>query len=154
MEQLKQPKSRFLFRLLDWLVVRKFVINHLRKRGIPTYLWVLNEKEDFERAFAMGAAGVMTDRPTLLREFLEENPHVGSWGTEKNLAQGSHCDKENTSLPFFKSVRGWVGNERESIYAQKNIYISELRSRSRPHLLFHIRKYVTPRCIAVLEAGF
>lgn len=78
MEQLKQPKSRFLFRLLDWLVVRKFVINHLRKRGIPTYLWVLNEKEDFERAFAMGAAGVMTDRPTLLREFLEENPHVGS----------------------------------------------------------------------------
>ncbi|KAL1418605.1 hypothetical protein MTO96_005640 [Rhipicephalus appendiculatus] len=77
MEQLKQPKSRFLFRLLDWLVVRKFVINHLRKRGIPTYLWVLNEKEDFEKAFAMGAAGVMTDRPTLLREYLDQNPCIG-----------------------------------------------------------------------------
>ncbi|KAH7956520.1 hypothetical protein HPB52_010161 [Rhipicephalus sanguineus] len=77
MEQLKQPKSRFLFRLLDWFVVRKFVINHLRKRGIPTYLWVLNEKEDFEKAFAMGAAGVMTDRPTLLREFLDQNPCIG-----------------------------------------------------------------------------
>ncbi|XP_037283534.1 lysophospholipase D GDPD1 isoform X1 [Rhipicephalus microplus] len=77
MEQLKQPKSRFLFRLLDWFVVRKFVINHLRKRGIPTYLWVLNEKEDFEKAFAMGAAGVMTDRPTLLREYLDQNPCIG-----------------------------------------------------------------------------
>lgn len=76
-EQMKHAKSRIVLKLLEWCIVRKFIIRHLRKRGIPTYLWVLNEEEDFDRAFALGAAGVMTDRPTLLRKYLDENPHVG-----------------------------------------------------------------------------
>lgn len=76
-EQMKHAKSRIILKLLEWCIVRKFLIRHLRKRGIPTYLWVLNEEEDFDRAFALGAAGVMTDRPTLLRKYLDKNPHVG-----------------------------------------------------------------------------
>lgn len=75
-EQLKYWRGRTLLRLLNWFIVRKFLISHLRKRGIPTFLWVLNEKEDFQRAFDLGASGVMTDRPTLLREFFNENPHL------------------------------------------------------------------------------
>jgi hypothetical protein len=39
-----------------------------------TYLWVLNEEHEFERAFKLGATGVMTDFPTKLKEFLDKNP--------------------------------------------------------------------------------
>ena len=37
------------------------------------YIWVLNDEEDFQRAFDLGATGVMTDFPTRLREFLDLN---------------------------------------------------------------------------------
>lgn len=37
-----------------------------------TYFWVLNDKEDYKRAFEIGATGVMTDYPTKLRKFLDE----------------------------------------------------------------------------------
>ncbi|XP_064461199.1 lysophospholipase D GDPD1-like [Ornithodoros turicata] len=70
-------RHTLLLKMIDWFLVRKFLLDHLWKRGIPTYLWVINDKEDYQRAFELGAAGIMTDRPTLLREFLEENPHVG-----------------------------------------------------------------------------
>ena len=37
------------------------------------YLWVLNEEQDFDRAFdKLGATGVMTDYPTLLTKYLDE----------------------------------------------------------------------------------
>lgn len=39
-----------------------------------TYLWVMNTEEDFRSAFETGATGVMTDYPTKLKTFLEENP--------------------------------------------------------------------------------
>lgn len=38
-----------------------------------TYLWVLNSEEEFERAFKLGSTGVMTDFPTLLREYIDKN---------------------------------------------------------------------------------
>ena len=38
------------------------------------YLWVLNEEKAYKRAFELGADGVMTDFPTKLEHFLEENP--------------------------------------------------------------------------------
>lgn len=44
-----------------------------------TYLWVLNREKDFERAYQLGAAGVMSDRIQLLRNFLDkENPRLTS----------------------------------------------------------------------------
>jgi hypothetical protein len=36
-----------------------------------TYLWVLNEKEDFERAFSYGVTGVMADFPSRLTEYID-----------------------------------------------------------------------------------
>lgn len=39
-----------------------------------TYLWVLNEEHEFDRAFKLGATGVMTDFPTKLKEYLDKNP--------------------------------------------------------------------------------
>ena len=68
------PLQKFLVQAVDCILLRKSLIDHLKKRGIPTYIWVLNREEDFERAFRLGASGVMTDYPTLLNEFLKQNP--------------------------------------------------------------------------------
>lgn len=48
---------------------------------LQTYLWVLNEEEEFERAFKLGATGVMTDFPTRLEQFLKSHPEY-KWKTE------------------------------------------------------------------------
>jgi len=45
---------------------------HLQKRGVTTYLWVLNHEDQFERAFSLGVQGVMTDYPSKLHQFLEK----------------------------------------------------------------------------------
>lgn len=63
--------QKILFRIMDILLIRPALIHHLDKRGIQTYLWVLNSEEEFERAFKVGAAGVMTDFPTMLRDHLD-----------------------------------------------------------------------------------
>jgi len=39
-----------------------------------TYLWVLNDEDEFRKAFDLGATGVMTDYPSRLTRFLMENP--------------------------------------------------------------------------------
>ena len=66
--------QKILANISDFLLMRPWLFEHLRKRGIPTYLWVLNTDEDFERAFKPGASGVMTDYPSLLRDYLQRNP--------------------------------------------------------------------------------
>ena len=40
---------------------------------LQVYIWVLNDDEDFQRAFDLGATGVMTDFPTKLKDFIERN---------------------------------------------------------------------------------
>ena len=45
---------------------------------LKTYLWVLNEEEDFERGFRYGVTGVMTDFPTKLRQYLNKHPEYMS----------------------------------------------------------------------------
>ncbi|XP_055937918.1 lysophospholipase D GDPD1-like isoform X1 [Argiope bruennichi] len=64
--------SPYLVWLIDKLLMRKALFDHLSKRGIQTYLWVLNDEEDFERALELGATGIMTDYPTKLRKFLDK----------------------------------------------------------------------------------
>jgi len=39
-----------------------------------TYIWVLNYEDEFRKAFELGVDGVMTDYPTRLKTFLEDNP--------------------------------------------------------------------------------
>jgi len=59
-------------------MMRKSLIRHLKKRGIQVYLWVLNEEAEFKRAFELGATGVMTDFPSLLRDFLDAHPEYAT----------------------------------------------------------------------------
>lgn len=65
--------QRFLAYLADTLLMRKALFNHLTARGIQVYIWVLNDEEDFERAFDLGATGVMTDFPTRLKDYMDRN---------------------------------------------------------------------------------
>ncbi|XP_013392157.2 lysophospholipase D GDPD1 [Lingula anatina] len=64
-------KQRALLKFIDWLLMSKQMIQHLSERGIQTYIWVLNEEDEFEKAFQLGATGVMTDFPTKLKQYLE-----------------------------------------------------------------------------------
>ncbi|XP_045381591.1 lysophospholipase D GDPD1 [Eulemur rufifrons] len=73
--KLKEPDTvsrsqKFLIWLSDILLMRKALFDHLTARGIQVYIWVLNEEQEYKRAFDLGATGVMTDYPTKLKDFL------------------------------------------------------------------------------------
>ncbi|XP_029468275.1 lysophospholipase D GDPD1 isoform X2 [Rhinatrema bivittatum] len=75
--KLKEPEKisrsqKFVIWLADTLLMRKALFDHLTARGIQVYIWVLNEEEEYKRAFDLGATGVMTDYPTKLKGFLEK----------------------------------------------------------------------------------
>lgn len=76
--KMRNPNSlsrsqRVIIWLADTLLMRKALFKHLTARGIQVYLWVLNDDEDFQRAFDLGATGIMTDFPTQLRRFMDNN---------------------------------------------------------------------------------
>lgn len=60
----------WLLRLMDWVFMRPGLFRHLRSRGIQVVIWVLNDDKAFDRAFELGASGVMTDYPSRLRAYL------------------------------------------------------------------------------------
>ncbi|KTF91324.1 hypothetical protein cypCar_00017552 [Cyprinus carpio] len=62
--------------LKEQLLMRKALFDHLTSRGIQVYVWVLNDEEDFKRAFDLGATGIMTDFPTKLKEFMDKNNYT------------------------------------------------------------------------------
>ncbi|XP_067307205.1 lysophospholipase D GDPD1 [Pseudorasbora parva] len=76
--KLKDQKrsQRFITWVADTLLMRKSLFDHLTSRGIQVYIWVLNDEEDFKRAFDLGATGIMTDYPTKLKEFMEKNNYA------------------------------------------------------------------------------
>ncbi|KAF3814141.1 hypothetical protein GH733_018173 [Mirounga leonina] len=53
------------------LIMRKSLIQHLEQRGVQVIFWCLNEESDFEAAYGLGATGVITDYPTILRRYLD-----------------------------------------------------------------------------------
>lgn len=68
--------KRALVRVIDFLLMSRQMFRHLNGRGIQTYLWVLNENDEFERAFALDVTGVMTDFPTRLSQYLSDHPNL------------------------------------------------------------------------------
>ncbi|XP_052799674.1 lysophospholipase D GDPD1-like [Mya arenaria] len=86
-------KFRVLLRIADTLLMRPALFRHLERRGIQTYLWVLNDDEDYERAFKLGVAGVMTDFPSKLAHFLQEHPqYAAHWrGTDSSTVEEAQC---------------------------------------------------------------
>ena len=53
--------------LLQWLARRPSLFFHLRQRGCPVILWVVNDETDMKEALDTGAAGIMTDYPSLMQ---------------------------------------------------------------------------------------
>ncbi|XP_015110315.1 lysophospholipase D GDPD1 isoform X2 [Diachasma alloeum] len=67
------PLHKVVCHMTNLLLMRPCLFNHLQARGIHVYFWVLNREEEYECAFRLGATGVMTDYPTKLKTFLNNN---------------------------------------------------------------------------------
>lgn len=70
--------------------MRKWMFEHLQRRGMRVYLFVLNDEKDFDRGFSYGVDGVMTDYPTTLTEYLINHPQtkkIDSDGGEKLIVK-------------------------------------------------------------------
>ena len=66
------------------LLERPALFRHLQRRGLHVYLWVLNDEADFKYAYdTLGADGVMTDRPSVLAEFLSRSSSSGTRAHER-----------------------------------------------------------------------
>ena len=52
-------------------LISRLFIPHLRKRGILTFYWIVNDEEGWEKAISMGCRGIMTDIPSQLSVYLK-----------------------------------------------------------------------------------
>lgn len=43
-----------------------------------TYVWVINDETQFKKLYDLGVAGIMTDYPTKLKIFLDQNPEYNN----------------------------------------------------------------------------
>lgn len=63
---------RCVVKILDYILTNEKLIAHLRRRGVPTYFFVLNKPDEWERAVRCGASGIMTDFPEELKRWMVE----------------------------------------------------------------------------------
>ncbi|XP_062874941.1 lysophospholipase D GDPD3a [Trichomycterus rosablanca] len=66
-------RNTMVIALIQKLTIRKGLFQHLKDRGIQIHLFVCNEEQDIDAAFAAGATGVMTDYPTVLSDYLKKH---------------------------------------------------------------------------------
>ncbi|CDW54399.1 glycerophosphodiester phosphodiesterase [Trichuris trichiura] len=66
--------ANLIMKLGDALLLSPALFDHLNRRKMHVFLWVLNEDDQFKRAFELGATAVMTDYPTKLAEYLLHHP--------------------------------------------------------------------------------
>ncbi|XP_058868326.1 lysophospholipase D GDPD1 [Acipenser ruthenus] len=67
-------RNKFVISVFEKILMQRPLFRHLQARGIQVHLFVLNEESEFRKAFDLGATGVMTDYPTKLRRYLDNNP--------------------------------------------------------------------------------
>eukprot|EP00117_Sycon_ciliatum_P029492 scpid84036/ scgid23472/ Glycerophosphodiester phosphodiesterase domain-containing protein 1; Glycerophosphodiester phosphodiesterase 4 len=82
---------RLLVTVAQALLVNRFVIGYLQKRGIETYVFVVNDEDSWRKVYDLGVTGVHTDYPTKLRQFLDANPQY----TTRKQAVGEPGEKES-----------------------------------------------------------
>uniref|UniRef100_A0A146KVK1 Glycerophosphodiester phosphodiesterase domain-containing protein 1 n=1 Tax=Lygus hesperus TaxID=30085 RepID=A0A146KVK1_LYGHE len=66
--------SPLFIHYVDRLLMNKTLFQHLKKRGIQTYVWVINDETQFKKLYDLGVTGIMTDYPTKLKIFLDQHP--------------------------------------------------------------------------------
>ena len=70
---LRRAMAETLITAYDWISTRPSLIHHLQARNTFVCFWVLNDADDFRRAYmSVGANAVMTDFPTRLQAFQVE----------------------------------------------------------------------------------
>lgn len=72
-------KYRLILYLAERALNNQKMFMHLQRRGIPVYVWILNNDQEFAYAFNdLSVTGIMTDRPSLLKLYLEttEQEHL------------------------------------------------------------------------------
>jgi glycerophosphoryl diester phosphodiesterase len=57
-------------------VVTRGFVRRCRRRGLAVHVWTIDDAAEMHRLFDLGVAGIMTDRPTVLRDVLVER---GAW---------------------------------------------------------------------------
>ena len=57
-------------------VVNKTMVDRAHRAGIQVHVWTIDNASEMERLLDLGVDGIMTDRPTVLREVLQRR---GSW---------------------------------------------------------------------------
>ena len=69
----ENKKKRYVAIIQYYLVsiVSRIFVPHLRKRGILTFFWTINDEKGYAKAISIGAAGIMTDEPTKLANYLK-----------------------------------------------------------------------------------
>ncbi len=60
-------------------VVDRVVVEAARKLGKQVHVWTINDPDDMAELLDLGVDGLITDRPDLLRELLEERGSGGPW---------------------------------------------------------------------------
>jgi glycerophosphoryl diester phosphodiesterase len=54
------------------LVTQRF-INYVQKRGLKIMVWTINDRETMQALIDMGVDGIITDRPSALKELLSKD---------------------------------------------------------------------------------
>ena len=65
-------KEWFKYRVLTYLFMQASLFAHLSARGIPVWMWIINDEDGFDDAFkTYSVDGVMTDYPSKLRKYID-----------------------------------------------------------------------------------
>lgn len=56
-------------------------LDQAHERGQQVHVWTINDEPEMRRLLDMGVDGIVTDRPTLLRQVLQDR---GEWGSDEN----------------------------------------------------------------------
>lgn len=58
-------------------VATRRLVEHARERGLEVHIWTIDDIPEMTRLLDLGVDGIMTDRPSVLKQVLRER---GSWG--------------------------------------------------------------------------
>ena len=58
------------------LIVDRWFVQGAHRRGLPVHVWTIDDPVEMERLLDLGVDGIMTDRPTVLKEVLVRR---GQW---------------------------------------------------------------------------
>ena len=84
--------------------ITKELTDEAHEFGMKVVPWTVNSREDIEAVYGMGVDGIITDRPWVLREFLEERGEALPPAAEVDLPY--HLEPDHITAEALKSDNG------------------------------------------------